>query len=584
MLRKKWLPLLVVLVFALSVVLSACSKPQETQPSEQPKQEQTTPTASVQDSDNWTKAKDPSKIPEASKSRTDTLIIGLHEPAGTFNPLFYETAYDNYVLSAIFDGLIEVDFDGTYIPGLAEKWDLDKDNNTVTFHIRKGVQFSDGTPLTAHDVEFTYYVLADPTYDGPIDLSPAGIVGFKEYQEGKADKIEGIKVLDDYTIQIQLEKLMGTSLSDLGIPVIPKHYYGKDFKKGNLDGVKALMQKPLGSGPYVFDKFVPGQEVRLVANENYWKGAPKIKNLIFKTTTDETAVQMLQAGETDYETSNITAKKDNVELLESLGFVDYALLPTNGYGYIAFNFYQPKFQDVRVRQALTYGLNRKAIVDAVYQGLAEVRNVPQSKVSWSYPPEDEINPYNYDPEKAKQLLEEAGWKLGPDGYRYKNGEKFTIHFLQSTPNPVNDALVPIAVENYKQLGIEFIAEPMEFNLIVEKIKKAKEKTFDMYFMAWGLTAEPDPYNIFHSKGSQNRNGYSNPKVDELIVKAREELDMNKRKELYHELYKVLNEDLPYIFMYQRHDLNAKNMRVVGFQISSFRDFTYSLYQAELLQY
>ncbi|MEQ2128649.1 ABC transporter substrate-binding protein [Caldanaerobacter subterraneus KAk] len=584
MLRKKWLPLLVVLVFALSVVLSACSKPQETQPSEQPKQEQTTPTASVQDSDNWTKAKDPSKIPEASKSRTDTLIIGLHEPAGTFNPLFYETVYDAYVLSAIFDGLIEVDLDGTYIPGLAEKWDLDKDNNTVTFHLRKGVQFSDGTPLTAYDVEFSYYVVADPTYDGPIDLSPAGIVGFKEYQEGKADKIEGIKVLDDYTIQIQLEKLMGTTLSDLAITVIPKHYYGKDFKKGNLEGVKALMQKPLGSGPYVFDKFVPGQEVRLVANENYWKGAPKIKNLIFKTTTDETAVQALQAGETDYETSNITAKKDNVELLESLGFVDYALLPTNGYGYIAFNFYQPKFQDVRVRQALTYGLNRKAIVDAVYQGLAEVRNVPQSKVSWAYPPEDEINPYNYDPEKAKQLLEEAGWKLGPDGYRYKNGEKFTIHFLQSTPNPVNDALVPIAVENYKQLGIEFIAEPMEFNLIVEKIKKAKEKTFDMYFMAWGLTPEPDPYNIFHSKGSQNRNGYSNPKVDELIVKAREELDMNKRKELYHELYKVLNEDLPYIFMYQRNDLNAKNMRVVGFQISSFRDFTYSLYQAELLQY
>ena len=584
MLRKKWLPLLVTLIFALSVVLSACSKPQEPQPSEQPKQEQTTPTASVQDSDNWTKAKDPSKIPEASKSRTDTLIIGLHEPAGTFNPLFYETAYDAYVLSAIFDGLIEVDLDGTYIPGLAEKWDLDKDNNTVTFHLRKGVKFSDGTPLTAYDVEFSYYVVADPSYDGPYDLAPAGIVGFKEYQEGNADKIEGIKVLDDYTIQIQLEKLMGTSLSDLSIAVIPKHYYGKDFKKGNLDGVKALMQKPLGSGPYVFDKFVPGQEVRLVANENYWKGAPKIKNLIFKTTTDETAVQMLQAGETDYETSNITAKKDNVELLESLGFVDYALLPTNGYGYIAFNFYQPKFQDVRVRQALTYGLNRKAIVDAVYQGLAEVRNVPQSKVSWSYPPEDEINPYNYDPEKAKQLLEEAGWKLGPDGYRYKNGEKFTIHFLQSTPNPVNDALVPIAVENYKQLGIEFIAEPMEFNLIVEKIKKAKEKTFDMYFMAWGLSAEPDPYNIFHSKGSQNRNGYSNPKVDELIVKAREELDMNKRKELYHELYKVLNEDLPYIFMYQRNDLNAKNMRVVGFQISSFRDFTYSLYQAELLQY
>lgn len=580
MLRKKWLPLVVILIFTLSVILTSCGKTenQSTQPSEETK---STPTASVQDSDNWTKAKDTSKIPEASKSRTDTLIIGLYAPKGVFNPLYAETSYDIYVNSAMFNSLLEVDFDGAYIPSLAKSWDIDKDNNTITFHLRDDVKFSDGTPLTAKDVEFSYYVLADPTYDGPIALSAAGIKGFKEYNEGNADKIEGIKVIDDHTIQIQLEKVLGTSLSDLNIPVIPQHYYGKDFAKGKLDGVKALEQQPLGSGPYVFEKFVPGQEVRLVANENYWKGAPKIKHLIFKTTTEETAVQMLQTGETDYETSNITAKKDNVELLESLGFVDYSLLPTNGYGYIAFNHKLPKFQDVRVRKALAYGLNRQAIVDAVYQGLAEVRDVPQSKVSWAYPDEKDIIHYDYNPEKAKQLLDEAGWKVGPDGYRYKDGQKFTIHFLASSPNPVNDALVPMAVENYKELGIEFVAEPLDFNAIIEKVNKGD---FEMYFMAWGLTPEPDPYTTFFSKGSQNKIGYANPKVDELILKGREETDINKRKEIYHELYKVLNDDLPYIFLYQRNDLNAKNCRVVGFQISSFRDFTESLYQAEILQY
>ncbi|HHY80340.1 MAG TPA: ABC transporter substrate-binding protein [Thermoanaerobacter sp.] len=580
MLRKKWLPLVVTLIFILSVFLTSCGKT-ETQTPQQSQEQKTTPTASVQDSDNWTKAKDTSKIPEASKARTDTLIIGLHEPKGVFNPLYAETSYDVYVNSAMFNMLLEVDFDGTYIPSLAKSWDIDKDNNTITFHLRDDVKFSDGTPLTAKDVEFSYYVLADPTYDGPIALSAAGIKGFKEYNEGNADKIEGIKVIDDHTIQIQLEKVLGTSLSDLNIPVIPQHYYGKDFAKGKLDGVKALEQQPLGSGPYVFEKFVPGQEVRLVANENYWKGAPKIKHLIYKTTTEETAVQMLQTGETDYETSNISAKKDNVELLESLGFVDYSLLPTNGYGYIAFNHKLPKFQDVRVRKALAYGLNRKAIVDAVYQGLAEVRDVPQSKVSWAYPDEKDIIHYDYNPEKAKQLLDEAGWKLGPDGYRYKDGQKFTIHFLASSPNPVNDALVPMAVENYKELGIEFVAEPLEFNAIIDKVNKGD---FEMYFMAWALTPEPDPYTIFFSKGSQNRIGYANPKVDELILKGREETDINKRKEIYHELYKVLNDDLPYIFLYQRNDLNAKSCRVVGFQISSFRDFTESLYQAEILQY
>ncbi|MEW8996737.1 MAG: ABC transporter substrate-binding protein [Thermoanaerobacter sp.] len=580
MLRKKWLLLVVTLIFILSVFLTSCGKT-ETQTPQQSQEQKTTPTTSVQDSDNWTKAKDTSKIPEASKSRTDTIIIGLHEPKGVFNPLYSETEYDNYVNSAMFDGLIEVDLDGTYIPSLAKSWNLDKDNNTITFHLRDDVKFSDGTPLTAKDVEFSYYIAADPTYDGPINLAKAGIIGFKEYNEGDADKIEGIKVIDDHTIQIQLEKLMGTSLSDLNIPVIPQHYYGKDFAKGKLEGVKALEQQPLGSGPYVFEKFIPGQEVRLVANENYWKGAPKIKNLIFKTTTDETAAQLLQTGGIDYETSNITAKQDNIELLESFGFVDYNLLPTNGYGYIAFNHTLPKFQDVRVRKALAYGLNRKAIVDAVFQGLAEVRNVPQSKVSWAYPDEKEIEHYEFNLEKAKQLLDEAGWKVGPDGYRYKDGKKFTIHFLASSPNAVNDALVPIAVENYKELGIEFVAEPMEFNAIIDKIRK---NDFEMFFMAWGLTAEPDPYNIFHSKGSQNWIGYSNPKVDELIIKGREELELEKRKEIYHELYKVLNDDLPYIFMYQRHDLNAKNMRAVGFQISSFRDFTGSLHQVEFVEY
>ncbi|SHE92018.1 peptide/nickel transport system substrate-binding protein [Thermoanaerobacter uzonensis DSM 18761] len=580
MLRKKWLPLVVTLIFILSVFLTSCGKT-ETQTPQQSQEQKTTPTASVQDSSNWIKAKDTSKIPEASKTRTDTIIIGLYEPKGVFNPLYSETSYDNYVNSAMFDNLLDVDFDGTYIPSLAKSWDIDKDNNTITFHLRDDVKFSDGTPLTSKDVEFSYYILSDPTYDGPIALSSAGIKGFKEYNEGNADKIEGIKIIDDHTIQIQLEKVLGTSLSDLNIPVIPQHYYGKDFAKGKLDGVKALEQQPLGSGPYVFEKFVPGQEVRLVANENYWKGTPKIKHLIYKTTTDETAVQMLQTGETDYETSNISAKKDNVELLENLGFVDYSLLPTNGYGYIAFNHKLPKFQDVRVRKALAYGLNRKAIVDAVYQGLAEVRDVPQSKVSWAYPDEKDIIHYDYNPEKAKQLLDEAGWKLGPDGYRYKDGQKFTIHFLASSPNAVNDALVPMAVENYKDLGIEFVAEPLDFNAIIDKVNKGD---FEMYFMAWSLTPEPDPYTIFFSKGSQNRIGYATPKVDELILKGREELDMNKRKEIYHELYKVLNDDLPYIFLYQRNDLNAKNARVVGFQISSFRDFTYSLYQAEILAY
>ncbi|MGA3513489.1 ABC transporter substrate-binding protein, partial [Lactiplantibacillus plantarum] len=126
-----------------------------------------------------------------------------------------------------------------------------------------------------------------------------------------------------------------------------------------------------------------------------------------------------------------------------------------------------------VRQALMYGLNREEVVYAYSQGYAEVIDVPQSKLSWGYPDESKLTKYSYDPEKAKQLLDEAGWKLESDGYRYKDGQKFTIQFSASTPNEVNDALIPIAVENYKELGIEFIAEQLEFNAVIDKRNKGE---------------------------------------------------------------------------------------------------------------
>ncbi|MGB9679070.1 MAG: ABC transporter substrate-binding protein [Thermoanaerobacteraceae bacterium] len=582
MAKKRWLPLVLTMIFLLSIFLTSCSKP-NTSSQQTPEQNASkpTPVASVSDGDSWIKGTDPTKIPAESKKRMDTIVIGIGEPKGVFNPLFSETAYDNYVNNTIFDGLIDVALDGSYIPSLAKSWDIDKDNKAITFHLRDDVKFSDGTPLTAKDVEFSYYVLADPQYDGPSDLSSAKIKGFDAYFSGNADKIEGIKVLDDHTIKIELDELLATTLGNLGTSVIPQHYYGKDFSKGKLDGVKALHQQPLGTGRYTLEKYVPGQEVRLKANPNYWNGVSKVQTVIFKPTTDETALQLLQTGTTDYEADNISAKKDNVDMLQSLGFVDVSLLPNNGYGYIAFNHKLPQFKDVRVRQALAYGLNRKAIVDAVYQGAAEVLNVPQSKVSWSFPDKSEINPYDFNPDKAKQLLDEAGWKLGSDGYRYKDGKKFVIHFAATSPNPVNDAIIPYATENYKDLGIEFIPEQLEFNAVIDKINKGD---FEMYFLAWGLTPEPDPTNLFSTKGSQNKIGYSNPKADELMKQGRMEFDQAKRAQIYKELYKLLNEDLPYIFMYQRQNMNSKNCRIVGFQISPYRDFTNSLNQVEILEY
>ncbi|MDU5142806.1 MAG: ABC transporter substrate-binding protein [Paenibacillus dendritiformis] len=550
--RKSWV-IFLCLLMSLSLVLSACTgggdaaepskePAQEQQGNEPEKKEDGEPASEPEESgianEGFFKASDPSQSPATATSRTDTLIIGMTAPAGIFHPLYAETAYDQYVMRTLFKAMLEVEKDGTYAPVLAEKYEVSPDNLTHTYKLKEGLKFSDGSPLTAEDVAFTITVLHDKSYDGPMDIIREGkIKGGKEYYDGKATSIEGIKVIDPLTIEFTTFEPSALAQSAIGATgILSKAYYGKDYKQGNLSYMNDLFTKPLGNGPYKLDKFQAGQDVSFVANEHYFKGAPKIPKLIYKFTTDETNAQLLQTGETDMDF--ISANLDNFELLQSMGFLDISLFPTNGYGYIAFNHNRAKFQDVKVRQALAYGLDREQIVEAVYQGYAEVINVPQSKLSWAYT--DEVNKYEFDLEKAKQLLEEAGWKVGADGIREKDGE----------------------------------AEQMDFNAVVEKRKKGD---FDMLFMAWGL--DPDPQgaqNNFITGGSWNEIGYSNKKVDELFDKGGKTLDIEERKAIYKELYQEINEDLPYIFMYQRRDMWANNARFTGLDMSPYRNFSFGV--------
>ncbi|MEJ8546090.1 ABC transporter substrate-binding protein [Brevibacillus borstelensis] len=584
--KKRSISLFICSLLTGALLLSACTQP-AAQQTEQSQQEQNQQGQSQQEQNQagekkelgFIKATDPSKVPESAKKRTDTMVLGITDPQGIFNFWFYNTIYDRYVIEAVTERLLSVAKDASVIPGLAEKWEVSEDGLTYSFYIDKRAKFSDGKPVTAEDVSFAYHVLLDPKYDGRTNLSKAKIKGGEAYKNGNASSIEGVKIIDPQTIQVQVEEANATTLLLLGaeIFVLPKHYYGQNYAKGNLAHVKSLHQKPMGSGPYILKEFIPGQEVRLVANENYWKGAPKVKNLIFKSTTDETQIQSLKTGATDFDAS-ITVNADNVEALKELGFVNLDMLLNNGYGYIAINHKLPKFQDKRVRQALMYGLNREEVVYAYSQGYAEVIDVPQSKLSWGYPDESKLTKYTYDPEKAKQLLEEAGWKLEGDGYRYKDGKRFTIQFSASTPNEVNDALIPIAVENYKELGIEFIAEQLEFNAVIDKRDKGEH---EMAFLAMGLSTDPDPYGLFHTNGGSNKDSYSNPKVDELLEAGLKEFDQAKRKAIYQEAYEIINDEIPVVFMYQRYNLNAYSSRLSGFVISPYKYFSESLNEIQI---
>jgi len=561
------------LLLVLSIVLAACgssattntqkiSPPKETNSSEPQSENQVSESFQV----------DLSKVPERAQQRTDTIIVGLTNPSGAFTPYFTQVGYDGNVNSVLYTPLVRVDPNGVPEPALAEKWEISEDQLTYTFYLREGLKYSDGSPMTTEDVAFTWTLLHDPSYDGLNDVVETKIKGGQAYKEGKADSIEGIQIIDERTISVTLESTNATALTVLGGPILSKAYYGKDYKFGNLDYIKNLHANPITNGPYKLEKFIPGQEVRFVANEHYIFGKPKTEYFIYKTTEGDTW-QFIETGETDY--GSFSATKDNIEKLESLGFLNLIPNTASNYGYNMFNLEKEHLQDKRVRQALTYGLDRQLIYVESRQGAARLANIPSSPILWSYTEED-INPYPYDPEKAKALLDEAGWVVGADGIREKDGKKLEIHYLGSK-NANTDIFIAVAKENYEALGIKFTPEQFpDFNTLVSKVDSGD---FDMASFSTTIISDPSQGVSSFVKGETK--GYSNPRLDELYEQGLATSDIEERKKIYHEMFKILNDELPVMFTTYTKSIIAINGRIDGFELNPLAGIAYSLPNWEL---
>lgn len=517
----------------------------------------------------------PNGVPSTAKNRKDTLIVGIVAPNGVFNPLFEESAFDADINDAIWAPLLEVGYDGLMVSGIAEMPEVSEDGKKYTFTLKEGVKWQDGTSITSEDIEFTFKVLMDKTYTGRVERENLDVVGWKDYRDGVTDYIAGFEIIDDRTFSITLNSANGKNIYYFNVKPLAKHIYGVDYVQGNAKDLEKYHRTPFGNGAYKFVSYKDGEEVVLVANENYYKGKLKIENLIFRVVNETNQLLLLQNGDIDIIRQGMTVTDENLHLLEQLGFANAIITENLGYGYIAINHKEEILQDVNVRKALAYGLDRQSVVEAAFGGQANVIDIPQSTVSWAYPDDEDFVKYPYDPEKAKQLLEEAGWKVGSDGIREKDGVKLSLKFLASSPNSVNDALVPIMIQNYKDIGIEVKAEQMEFRTLIEKQTEAKEGKFSYHlaFLAWSLTPDPDSSAVFGTDGSSNKTLYSNPVADELLKNALNEMDQDKRRELYNELYKELSDDLPYIFLYQRKNMDVYLARVKGMEgATPYRSF------------
>lgn len=517
--------------------------------------------------------------------RGNVLTVGGTSPQGTFNPLTYSSVYDWYMIELMFDPLLQVEPSGalTTEGSLTKEYEVSEDGLVYTFHLREGVKWHDGTEVTADDVVFTFNTIFAPDYKGRAYTAVIQrILGAKDVKDGKAETAEGVKALDNYTVEITMTEAMATTLRGLAVTPLPKHYY----EKATAEEMAALDRDPLGNGAFKLKKYEVEQYVELEANKDYWQGAPKLDGIIWKVVARQNELSEFEIGSID--AVNFENSIENYEVIEAYDHAELINNWNNGYAFASFNFTNPIFQDKNVRQALVYGLDRDGFVKSFFGDLGgDVAHTPISPVSWANPDASKLNPYNYNPDKANELLDAAGWEMGNDGFRYKDGKKLAFKWTSYNEAEWSTKITALAAENWKQIGVDCTIELMDFNSLGELISdQGNKEKWDMYNMAWGLTADPDMYSTFSKTTfppGNNRGFFQNDEIEELMLEGLYEFDQEKRKEIYQDLAVKFNEELPYIFIYVRMNPWLVNKRVKNFNPTEFTYWSKGAHLIEIAQ-
>lgn len=560
---KKLLSLVLVCLLLTSVTLTGCaekSNPTVEQSNEQPSEQQSEQVVNQEQKD--------SKIIYALWS----------SPAGVFNPILYNEEYDAAVIQLTFSTLLKLDRNLNLIPSLAEKYEVSTDNRTLTFYLRKDVKWHDGTPFTAEDVEFTFSSMAHPEYTGPRYGEVENVVGAKEFHDGIANKVDGIKVIDEYTISFEFKEVFAPGLVRIGADrgIIAKHVW-KDIPVGEWKEKAELLNNPIGTGAYKIEKFVPGQYVELSAFADFYNGEAKIDKFIFKVSNQDTAIAELVKGDIDI--ADISAlKAQDMEELNSAGLkiISYA---DKSYQYMGFNLREEKLKDKKLRQAFFHAIDRNAIVDKLMDGNGSVLNAPLVPTGWAYPKEG-LNEYAYSPEKAKYLLKQAGYedKDGDGWVENENGEKLSLVLKYPIGNKTREQSAPVIQKYLKDVGVEIELRNMEFGALLDEVMSNHE--FELYLMGSSLSLDPDPKPIWHSDAASDEKGnaawnivgFRNEEADKTIEQGLAVLDSAERQKSYLRFCEIVNEEAPQVYLYSPNVVKAYNPKLENFNPATYLDY------------
>ena len=508
-----------------------------------------------------------------------SIIIGQSSEVANLNPMIQPRTPDSNVQCLIFDYLVIPDENLNYVGDLAESWDISDDGTVYTFHLQEGVKWHDGEDFNADDVVFTLTALASPEYTGGNEGRVMSIVGASEYQAGTADSVEGIKKIDDYTVEITLASPNAAFLSNMYVAMLPEHILGEESPAdwGNDDFNRA----PIGTGKYKFVEWEAGQYISLERNDEYFGTMPSIENVVVQFGADTTLVAALLNGEIDVLYNLPATEIENVEAVDGVGVYNYEMMSVY---YIGLNQLDPDLSDLRVRQALAYALDKQTIVDTVYGETATVANDIFPDNHWSHNPD--VTVYEYNPEKAMALLEEAGYTMNAStGYYEKDGE--TLHLTYDMSTSTDGRQVAALIQQYwKAIGVEMEVIEQDFaTLAYSKLlpNNATEETtaesFQCYTLGFGVEADPEEYNAYLSTstgaGSWNFIHYSNPQVDELFQQQLLETDPDARADCFHQIAQIISDDVPWIPLYNKATSAGLSDRVQNFT-ADFRGINFQI--------
>jgi peptide/nickel transport system substrate-binding protein len=515
----------------------------------------------------------------AATAAEKVVTLGIYQEPENLNTYIGVQTVITYVHRPFAEYLIDVNEKGEYVPVLAtevpslENGGVSEDGLTITYKLKKGVKWSDGQPFTSADVKFTWEAL----------INPKNLVKSRSGYE----LIESVKTPDDHTAVVKYKEYYAPYLTRFA-PVLPKHILGQ------LDNMNdaPYNRMPVGTGAFRVTEWVSGDHITMEKNP-YYREADKVKidKLFFKIIPSrEVGIAQIQAGDVDGVWDLIEAqipmmeKNPEISLCLSNGLVSERLImnhstplpPNNGNP----DYPHPILADLRVRQAIQYAIDKDTIIDKLLYGKAQpgTTEIPDG---WAHNPD--VKPTEYDPEKAKQLLEEAGWKPGPDGIRQKDGTRLRLKITTTTGNKLREMVEQVLVAQMKAVGIEFYIENVPSSVLFgswanDADRKKGRYDILMYTTGPGIDPHQQYEGYFHSKNipteANGGSGYNytrhrDAELDKWLDLAGKAPSMEKRAEAYRKAQERVAQIVPHIYLYRRVNVHAFRNNVKGWKPNGY---------------